>query len=288
MGEKPLYALTDEKKTLDDGTVLHRIRTNYDIPEFGVKAGDVGGWVESLENIVKGWVADEAMVYGHAVVDGRRALVSGHARVSDGASVEDGAVVTEWARVYGNASIYGMGKVSGQARVCDDASVADRAHVFGDAFIADQAGVRDDSKVYGAACVLDYANTYDNSKVHGNARICDVSKVSGNAEVAGWGRLYGRAHVSGEAKVTRALHILTSEIWTLSHLYVTLFPTKAGHQVNAGCWSGTVDELSELIAEDSWVESRGEIVEEARPEFEALIAQLRARIARWERMKEQK
>lgn len=107
MDEKPLYTLTDEKKTLDDGTVLHRIRTNHDIPEFRVKAGDVGGWVESLENIVEGWVADEAMVYGHAVVDGRRALVSGNAEVSGNALV------------FGNVEVSGDEKVSGNTWVSE-------------------------------------------------------------------------------------------------------------------------------------------------------------------------
>lgn len=40
-----------------------------------------------------------------------------------------------------------------------------------------------------------------------------------------------------------------------------------------GHWQGTVDKL-----EESWGK---EMVSQARPEFEALIGQLRARIARW-------
>ena len=40
------YELTNEKKTLAAGTVLHRIRALRDIPRFGVKAGELGGFVE--------------------------------------------------------------------------------------------------------------------------------------------------------------------------------------------------------------------------------------------------
>ena len=39
------YELTEETKTLADGTVLHRIRALLDIPRHGVKAGELGGFV---------------------------------------------------------------------------------------------------------------------------------------------------------------------------------------------------------------------------------------------------
>ena len=40
------YELTEETKTLADGTVLNRIRALRDISRYGVKAGDLGGFVE--------------------------------------------------------------------------------------------------------------------------------------------------------------------------------------------------------------------------------------------------
>ena len=40
------YELTKETKTLLGGTVLHRIRALRDIPRYGVKAGELGGFVE--------------------------------------------------------------------------------------------------------------------------------------------------------------------------------------------------------------------------------------------------
>ena len=63
------YELTNETKTLAGGTVLHRIRALRDIPRFGVKAGELGGFVEGENNLSQdgdAWVFDNAEVYGNA------------------------------------------------------------------------------------------------------------------------------------------------------------------------------------------------------------------------------
>ena len=67
------YELTNETKTLAGGTVLHRIRALRDIPRFGVKAGELGGFVEEENNLSqdgKAWVFDNAEVSGNAKVYG--------------------------------------------------------------------------------------------------------------------------------------------------------------------------------------------------------------------------
>ena len=59
-----------------------------------------------------------------------------------------------------------------------------------------------------------------------------------------------------------------------------LFPTPAGWQLQVGCWEGTVDDLSALIASDEgWPEAEGDECAERRPGLEALIAMCRAHIA---------
>ena len=65
------YELTNETKTLAGGTVLHRIRALRDIPRFGVKAGELGGFVEEENNLSQdgiAWVFDNAEVSGNAKV----------------------------------------------------------------------------------------------------------------------------------------------------------------------------------------------------------------------------
>ena len=62
------YELTDE--TMEwEGHTLHRIKALRDFN--GVKAGDLGGWVESEDNLSqyeKCWLCDNARVYGNARV----------------------------------------------------------------------------------------------------------------------------------------------------------------------------------------------------------------------------
>ena len=56
---------------------MHRIRALVDLPELNVVAGDVGGWVQSEDNLAESaWVMDEAVVCQDArVMDS--AVVSG-------------------------------------------------------------------------------------------------------------------------------------------------------------------------------------------------------------------
>lgn len=71
------YELTDETK-VEFGVTLHRIRALVDIERWGIKAGDLGGWIESEANLSQehdAWVSGEARVFG-------KARVSGEAQVS--------------------------------------------------------------------------------------------------------------------------------------------------------------------------------------------------------------
>ena len=116
------YELTNETKEYQ-GRVLHRIRALKDFG--GVRAGDLGGWVEKEGNLSQFgacWVYGDALVYGNA-------LVCGYARVYGNARVYGDALVFENARVYGDAQVYG------NARVYGDALVFENARVYGNAVI---------------------------------------------------------------------------------------------------------------------------------------------------------
>ncbi len=107
------YELT-EKKTIGK-TTFYRIRALKDFSN--VKAGDLGGWIESERNLSQNgdaWVFGNAWVYGNA-------QVSGNARVCDDA------------QVFGNAWVCGDAQVYDNAQVCGDAWVSGNARVFGNA-----------------------------------------------------------------------------------------------------------------------------------------------------------
>ena len=112
------YELTDETKEIG-GITLHRIRALRNIPRYGVKSGDLGGWIEAESNLSQdgdAWVSDDARVYGNAKVYGN-ARVCGDAWVYGDAWVFGNAWVSGDARVYGNALVNGNAEVSGNAEV---------------------------------------------------------------------------------------------------------------------------------------------------------------------------
>lgn len=99
------YELTEE--TNEQG--LHRIRALRDIPIYGVKKGDLGGFVERENNLSQEgacWIADDATVKDFAGVH-NDALVMGNATVMDNATVSGYAIVSGYARVNVNAEIGG-------------------------------------------------------------------------------------------------------------------------------------------------------------------------------------
>ena len=96
------YKLTEETLEID-GIILHRIIALKDF--YGVKKGDLGGFVEKESNLAHDyncWIYNDAVVRGNAMV-------------------------------YGDAKVYGEAKVCGNAEVCGEAKVYGNAKVCGNA-----------------------------------------------------------------------------------------------------------------------------------------------------------
>ena len=92
------YILTEEAKEVG-GHILHRIQAMRDFG--GVQKGDLGGWVESEENLSHDgdcWIFDNGRVF------------------DDGRVFGDGGVS-------GNGRVCGHGEVSGNGKVSDDGCV---------------------------------------------------------------------------------------------------------------------------------------------------------------------
>ena len=104
---------------------LRRIKALINIPRYGVKVGDLGGYIESEKNLSHDgdcWVFDSALVSGEARIFGSalvfgEAWVSGEARVYGEARVSGKALVSGEARVFGEAQVFGEARVSGEALI---------------------------------------------------------------------------------------------------------------------------------------------------------------------------
>lgn len=125
MAKGKKYELTDE--TIEwKGHLLFRIRALKSF--FDVNAGDLGGFIESENNLSqrdKAWIYDNAKAYGSAMV-------------FENARLYDESEVDEYAAVYGDACLFDCSYVTDFAYVYDDAELHDSACVCGFAHVGDR------------------------------------------------------------------------------------------------------------------------------------------------------
>ena len=206
------YELTTETLQFA-GHILHRIKALKDFRS--VKAGELGGWIESEENLSQ---ADNAWVYNNAKVFDK-------ARVYGDAAVSDDAKVCGYAAVFDNAKVCGYAAVSDNARVCDNAEVSDYVEVFENAIVLGHAKVCGFTRIFGNAIVL------------------------GNAILFGHAKVYGKATINGDAKVHDDIdYIVFKNFWS-SGRYFTW--TRSNNKWSVGCFYGTGEELIKKAYADS-------------------------------------
>lgn len=147
------YELTEETKVGPNGAVLHRIRALRDFRN--VKAGELGGWVQSEINLSqegKAWVKQNARITDDARVSGD-ALVYGDAWVADSAKITERACVSGHAMIFGYAKMSGEAMAFDEARVFGNAQVLEMAHISGEAVASNNAIIAGNARVYGNACL---------------------------------------------------------------------------------------------------------------------------------------
>ena len=175
------YELTDDTKTISDKNgshIVHRIRALKDIGA-DVKAGDLGGYVESEHNLFPVntcWIYEDAIVYGNAMILGG-AQVKGNAIVCDKAKVSGNALIDDYATICGNAVVSDNAVVDGCAIVKEEALITNSAYITGKSIIEGFAHIS------GAARILDHARIMGESRVGGSARIMDYAVVKDYAYV---------------------------------------------------------------------------------------------------------
>ena len=233
------FEFTGEQKMVD-GVVVNRIRATRDFvlnrfadDKFNgaclveIKKGDLGGWLENMNNLSQddlddfAWVMGDACVYGDARVSGS-AIVCDSAKVYGSACVQDFALIKNEAQVCGNASIKHYATISGHAKVegaqvsghaliCGHADVynvtiEDDAEIYGNAYVHNDGDI--DFFVLGCAVVCDNAKIvssasgayiYIYGKVAENAQIWNDVDVGHNATVMGYSKLYGHIDLKDDA-----------------------------------------------------------------------------------------
>jgi len=139
------YKITNESKINDHGVKVYRIELKNSC-QYG-KAGDKGGWIQDICNLIDGWVDDEAEVFGPAKVFGglvdenakvfNRACIYQDAHVSDYSTICGCAVIEGYSQVGGRAIITGNSKISGHSIVLGDSIVGGSCHIYGETALCD-------------------------------------------------------------------------------------------------------------------------------------------------------
>lgn len=215
--ENPKYELLSDDTVTINHVVLRRIRA---LRNFGpVKAGDLGGYIESENNLHHddtAWVHDNAKVFGDALVIDQaqihgnaiikdKALVENDAFVTDNAIIQDHASVSDSAIVRDNARIYNNASVYDNALIQDKASISGNAQIFENATITDTSQVTDNALVYGKATLRGNVIVTGNAQIKGNANLYDHVRISEHARIYREATLRNNIYVSGFAHVTTSL-----------------------------------------------------------------------------------
>ncbi len=208
-----------------DGKKFYTIKALIDIPEYGVKAGDLGGGIESEANLSqKGscWIAHYGFAYGNARVYedafvGFYCEVKDNAKVHGHAQIKSESSIREDAEVYGRAEIH-VGLIGGHAKVNEyarvDASenlqfqcIEGNCHIHGHARVSSYAYINGEADISGHASVAKYAKVSGKTRIDGNAAIRTRAEVSGNAHIGGDAVVYELAVVSGNADITGTVEV---------------------------------------------------------------------------------
>lgn len=122
------FEFTSEEKMLSHTTSVRRIRALIDIPNVGVKAGELGGFIMCQENLSHEgdcWVFQEAMVHGLFTRIEGNARIYGHAVVEDGSIISDGVVISDHAHI-------SQSNIKGESIFIRDETVVERSIIKGE------------------------------------------------------------------------------------------------------------------------------------------------------------
>jgi UDP-3-O-[3-hydroxymyristoyl] glucosamine N-acyltransferase len=231
---------------------LCRIQALKDFSD--VKKGDIGGYVESENNLSQYgncWVSDNARVFDNA-------LVFDNAKISCSARVSDNAKISGSASVYGGAGVYG------DAMVFNNARVSDNAKISGSAMVSGNARVSDNAEVCGYARVFNNARVSDNAKISGSASVFNNARVSDNAEVCGYAKMTGSA-IAAKKNVINIIGLPYNITLTDNHIQI-------------GCYQFTVEEALELAKDWATTKSKFSEAHELQPYKSVIVAHIKQRL----------
>lgn len=179
--------------------LAYRIKALRDIPEQNVKAGDLGGYVTSAENLSQDgncWIGEHGKALGNVFV-------------VDNATIGKNAVVASGVENYNihitdNVTITDNAQVSIRSEYITSNSPLDYM-ISGETNIFGEAQVYNVPYIYGNVDIFGNAKLYGTRHVAGTIDICSDVIVESGVKIAGRTRLTGNAYVHKNAVIVDSL-----------------------------------------------------------------------------------
>ena len=168
--------------------IVYRIKA---LKDFGdVKKGDIGGYVQSKENLSQ---LGDCWIYNNAIVF-ENAKIEGNAKIYDNTNVSGNAVISDCAKIFGNVKIKDNAKIHNSSIIKNNAIIMESAQIY------DFAIIEDNAKVSGNSVIYDNALICENSLIVGNSIIKDNCIIFRNAVIRD-SHIFGKASIGEDAKI---------------------------------------------------------------------------------------
>ena len=171
------YELIKESKDYFLGREMFRIRA---LKDFGnVKAGDIGGWVCSYNNLSQEgncWIYDNAECLDNA-------RIFDNAMMFDNAIMFGNSVMYDNAVMLNNSIMYDNSKMFNKAKMFDNSIMCNNAEMCGNATMYDSSIMYDNSKMFNNSKMYDEARMYDNALMFNDSKMFGNSKMYNNAKM---------------------------------------------------------------------------------------------------------
>lgn len=231
------YELTTETKLID-GHKVYRIKALKSFKTIigrRVNKGDLGGWVESEDNLSQDgtcWLFDEAAGYENSRRTGN-------------------SVGYDNSRQYGDSQQFGNSQQSDDSRQFGNSCQFGNSWQFGNSEQYDNSRQFGDSRQYGDSAQFGNSWQFGNSRQYGNSRQHSDSRQCGDSEQ------YGNSRQSGDSVQYGNLHHRTGDDDGTGNVLcigpcgdslrtITIQPDNT---IVAGCFHGNFDEFKRAVAE---------------------------------------
>ena len=177
------YELIKETETCSRRRIMYRIRALKDFSD--IKAGDVGGWVCSEDNLSQEgdcWIYDNAKcldnsrVYDNAMMFDN-AIMFGHSAMYDNAVMLNNSIMYDNSKMFNKAKMFDKSIMCNNAEMCGNATMYDSSVMYDNSKMFNNSKMYDEARMYNNAVMFNDSKMFGNSKMYNNAKMFDYATM---------------------------------------------------------------------------------------------------------------